>query len=194
MGMKVRQPLAYRYHPLTPAAAEWFLRESPSGPQTRIGRRDINSESEYEYGSRAGFWRLFRLFNKHDIKFTMYAVGKALELNPEVGTQSVKHGHEIAAHAYRWIDYDNIPLEREKDLIRQEIESLKNVCGVVPKGWYYGRPSLQSRFLVWQVFREMGYPLVWHSDTYADDVPYWVDVPEEKKDPNAKGLLMVPYT
>jgi peptidoglycan/xylan/chitin deacetylase (PgdA/CDA1 family) len=66
-----------------------------------VGQRAYNTESEYEYGSRVGFWRLFRLFQKHGMKYTMYAVGKALEDNPEVGIESVKNGHEIASHAYR---------------------------------------------------------------------------------------------
>ncbi|OAA59182.1 Glycoside hydrolase/deacetylase, beta/alpha-barrel [Niveomyces insectorum RCEF 264] len=173
--------------------SEWILREGP-GLVSHIGQRDPNAESEYEYGSRAGIWRLLRFFNAKNLKFTLYAVGKALEGNPRVGVECVEHGHEIAAHAYRWIDYTKIPLEEEKALIKQEILSLQQTCGVVPKGWYYGRPSRRSRILVWQVFRELGYPLLWNSDTYADDVPYWTDVPEEADDPNAKGLLLLPYS
>lgn len=136
-----------------------------------IGERAVNIESEYEYGSRSGVWRLLRLFNKHNMKFTLYAVGSALEKNPEVGVSCVKNGHDVASHAYRWIDYHSIPAEEEKALIKKNIECITEICGQPPKGWYYGRLSPRSRALVWDVYHEMGLPLVWESDAYADDVP-----------------------
>jgi peptidoglycan/xylan/chitin deacetylase (PgdA/CDA1 family) len=111
-----------------------------------------------------------------------------------VGIEAVKNGHDIASHAYRWIDYNKLSLEEEKALIVQEIESLKKACGVFPKGWYYGRPSPRSKILVWQTFRDAEIPLLWNSDTYADDIPYWIDIPEERDAPDAKGLLMLPYS
>jgi peptidoglycan/xylan/chitin deacetylase (PgdA/CDA1 family) len=94
----------------------------------------------------------------------------------------------------RWIDYHDFPAEKEKEYIKKGIEAIQNVCGKPPTGWYYGRPSPRSRILVWEVFKEMGLPLLWNSDTYADDVPYWADIPAEKDDPKAEGLLMVPYS
>lgn len=169
------------------------LWEGPGG-NPFIQERAVNIESEYDYGARAGVWRLFRLFNKMGWKYTLYAVGKALEENPEVGRESVKNGHDVASHAYRWIDYHDMSLEDEKGMIRKGIESIKSVCGVYPKGWYYGRLSPRSHALVWEVFKDMGIPLLWNSDTYADDVPYWVDVPAEKDEENPPGMLMVPYS
>ena len=96
--------------------------------------------------------------------------------------------------AYRWIDYHDFPVEKEKEWIRKAITSLKALSGYAPRGWYYGRNSPQSRVLVPQVYEEMGEELVWASDTYADDVPYWMDLPYEKDRPDAKGMLMVPYS
>lgn len=96
--------------------------------------------------------------------------------------------------AYRWIDYHNLSVEQEKELIRKALTSLKSLSGYVPRGWYYGRPSPRSRTLVPQVYEELGEELLWASDTYADDVPYWIDLPAEKEVPNPKGCLMVPYS
>lgn len=135
----------------------------------------MNIESEYDYGSRSGVWRLFRLFNKHNYKYTLYAVGKALEDNPAVGHSSVKNGHDVASHAYRWIDYADMSPEQEKAYIKKEIETIQKICGEPPKGWYYGRLSSRSHALVWDVYKEMGIPLLWEADSYADDLPYWVE-------------------
>ncbi|SMR63251.1 unnamed protein product [Zymoseptoria tritici ST99CH_3D1] len=173
--------------------SESNLRENPGVPP-RVNGRDLNVESEYEYGSRAGFWRLFRLFSKYGMKFTLYAVAQAVEEQPEVVTRCVEGGHDVASHAYRWLDYHDFPVEKEKDYIRKAITSLKALSGYAPRGWYYGRLSPQSRVLVPQVYEEMGEELVWCSDTYADDVPYWTDVPHEKDRDDAKGMLMVPYS
>jgi hypothetical protein len=76
----------------------------------------------------------------------------------------------------------------------KEIESLTKTCGAPPKGWYYGRLSSRSQALVWEVFKEMGLPLVWESDSYADDLPYWIDVPAEKDEEKPQGMLIVPYS
>jgi peptidoglycan/xylan/chitin deacetylase (PgdA/CDA1 family) len=98
--------------------------------------------------------------------------------------------------AYRWVDYHKFSVEEEKDHIRKAITSLKNLAGYAPRGWYYGRDSAHSRALVPEVYKEMGEELLWYSDTYADDVPYWIDLPSERdsSDPKGTGLLMVPYT
>lgn len=93
-----------------------------------------------------------------------------------------------------WIDYHSMPAEEEKKLIRKNIECITDICGDAPKGWYYGRLSPRSHALVWDVYKEMGLPLLWQSDCYADDVPYWVDVPAEKDSEKQEGLLMIPYT
>ncbi|KAG8673057.1 hypothetical protein FPOAC1_006360 [Fusarium poae] len=172
--------------------SETTLREFPG--TVRINERDYNAESEYEYGSRVGFWRLFKLFNKNNMKFTLYAVAQALEQQPEVATRCVQEGHDVASHGYRWVDHHEWPIEKEKEYIRKGINSLKSLTGYVPKGWYYGRPSPRSRTLVPQVYQEMGEELIWASDTYADDVPYWIDLPSERNEPSPKGCLMVPYS
>lgn len=153
----------------------------------------MNIESEYDYGSRTGVWRLFRLFNKHNYKYTLYAVGNAIEDNPAVGISSVKNGHNVAFHAYRWIDYANMDPEKEKPYIKKEIEMIQRICGEPPKGWHYGRLS-RSQALVWGVYREMGIPLLWDSDNYADDLPYWVDVPSEMRKEKPEDMLMIPYS
>lgn len=83
------------------AHSEAYIREGGAGGTPRMASRDTNAETEYDYGSRAGVWRIFRLFNKHDIKITIYAVGRALECNPSVGKSMADHGHDVASHAYR---------------------------------------------------------------------------------------------
>lgn len=173
--------------------SEAALRENPMSPAA-VNERSYNAESEYEYGSRAGWWRLWRLFERYRMKFTLYAVAQAVEQHPEVVARCVERGHDVASHAYRWWDYHDVSVAQEKDLIRQAITSLKNLAGYAPRGWYYGRPSPHSRTLVPQVYREMGEELVWASDTYADDIPYWIDLPLERDEPNPKGCLMVPYS
>jgi len=102
--------------------SETHLWEAPGGTP-KIQERAVNIESEYDYGSRSGVWRLFRLFNKHNFKYTLYAVGKAIEDNPAVGISSVKNGHDVASHAYRWIDYADMSPEKEKAYIKKEIEN-----------------------------------------------------------------------
>ncbi|KAL3479619.1 hypothetical protein BJX99DRAFT_255344 [Aspergillus californicus] len=173
--------------------SETSLRENTTGP-ARYNERDYNAESEYEYGSRAGWWRLFRLFNAHKMKFTLYAVARAIEHNPEVATRCVEEGHDVASHAYRWVNHHDFSIEKEKDYIRKGITTLKSLTGYAPKGWYYGRPSPHSRTLIPQVYEEMGEELIWASDTYADDVPYWTDLAYERDSANPKGCLMLPYS
>ncbi len=84
--------------------------------------------------------------------------------------------------------------ELEKEYIRRQLKSVKDLTGEYPAGWYYGRLSPRSRALVWEVYKEQKIPLLWESDTYNDDLPYWIDVPAEKEHPNPEGMLMIPYT
>jgi peptidoglycan/xylan/chitin deacetylase (PgdA/CDA1 family) len=136
----------------------------------------------YEYGSRAGFWRLMRIFAERDIKITVYAVGMALERNPEAAAAIVAAGHEVASHGWRWIDYQLVSEEEEREHMRRAVDSLTKVTGSRPLGWYTGRVSPNTRRLV---VEEGGF--LYDSDAYNDDLPYWVVV-------SGKRHLVIPYT
>ncbi|KAK9467090.1 hypothetical protein V1512DRAFT_224298 [Lipomyces arxii] len=167
--------------------SEQYIWELPYVPH--MGKRSYDCESDFEYGSRAGVWRLLRLFKKHNYKFTTFAVGKAFELLPEVPAAIARDGHEIASHCYRWKDYSKLSPEEEKALIIKNMESLKATTGSYPKGWYYARLSQHSRRLVYDVHQELGAPLLWMADAYADDLPYWMPVPR-----TTDAMLMIPYS
>lgn len=93
----------------------------------------------------------------------------------------------------RWIDYHSLGPEREKAYIQQQMDCLHRLTGKYPVGWYVGRLSPYSQALVHEVHEELKTPLLWFADTYADDLPYWVDVPAERDSPSPKGMLMLPY-
>ena len=144
--------------------------------------RNISMESIYEYGSRSGFWRLDKLFKEKKIPVTIFGVGLALKQNSEV-CEAIKNGdYEIAAHGYRWIDYQNIKKPIEKKHMDQAIKIIKDIFGTRPLGWYTGRCSPNTRDLV---FDEGGF--LYDSDSYSDDLPYW-----EYRGKNKQ--LIVPYT
>jgi putative urate catabolism protein len=147
-----------------------------------IKGRHISMESIYEYGSRAGFWRLHKLFKEKNIPVTIFGVGLALEQNPEV-CEAIKNGnYEVAAHGYRWIDYQDVKKSVEKKHMQQAIKTIKKIFGSRPLGWYTGRCSPNTRDLV---FDEGGF--LYDSDSYSDDLPYW-----EKR--GSKRQLIIPYT
>ena len=147
-----------------------------------IKGRHISMESIYEYGSRAGFWRLHKLFKDKNIPVTIFGVGLALEQNPEV-CEAIKNGnYEVAAHGYRWIDYQDVKKSVEKKHMQQAIKTIKKIFGSRPLGWYTGRCSPNTRDLV---FDEGGF--LYDSDSYSDDLPYW-----EKR--GNKRQLIIPYT
>ena len=147
-----------------------------------IKGRHISMESIYEYGSRAGFWRLHKLFKHKNIPVTIFGVGLALEQNPEV-CEAIKNGnYEVAAHGYRWIDYQDVKKSVEKKHMQQAIKTIKKIFGSRPLGWYTGRCSPNTRDLV---FDEGGF--LYDSDSYSDDLPYW-----EKR--GSKRQLIIPYT
>ena len=147
-----------------------------------IKGRHISMESIYEYGSRAGFWRLDKLFKEKKIPVTIFGVGLALKQNPEV-CEAIKNGdYEIAAHGYRWIDYQGIKKSVEKKHMLDAIKIIKDIFGMRPIGWYTGRCSPNTRDLV---FDEGGF--LYDSDSYSDDLPYW-----EYK--GKKKQLIIPYT
>jgi putative urate catabolism protein len=163
------------------AASEAFLSEM-IGAVPFPGQRHMSMESIYEYGSRAGFWRLMRLFERHKIPATIFAVAMALERNPDAARAMVAAGHEIASHGWRWIDYRNVDEATERDHMRRAIDSITALTGQRPLGWYTGRTSEQTQRLVAE---EGGF--LYDADSYADDLPYWTRV-------DGRDHLIVPYT
>jgi putative urate catabolism protein len=163
------------------AASEAFLHEVVGAPPT-VGRRNLNAESMFEYGSRAGFWRVHRVFARHGLPLTVYAVAQALERNPEAAAAMVEAGWEVASHGYRWIDYLEMPEDEERVHVRRAIEIVERVTGSRPVGWYTGRISGNTRRLV---VEEGGF--LYDSDSYADELPYWVEV-------DGRDHLVIPYT
>ncbi|GAM88032.1 hypothetical protein ANO11243_060610 [Dothideomycetidae sp. 11243] len=156
--------------------------------------RDPKIESDYEYGSRVGVWRLLNMFEKYDAPVTIYAVGQALEKNPSAARAFVNGGHEIASHGYRWIPYHNMSPREEKIYIKRQLQSLKETTGSYPGGWFIGRCSPHTRALIHEVHQEEKIPLLYSSDAFNDDLPYWVDVPAESSVSDPQGLLMMPYS
>ena len=161
--------------------AEAFLQEVV-GMQPLKGVRNMQVESMYEYGTRVGFWRLMRLFAERDVKISVFAVGMALERHPQAAAALVEAGHEVVSHGWRWIDYQFVGEDEEREHIRLAIESLTKATGSRPLGWYTGRLSPNTRRLV---VEEGGF--LYDSDAYNDDLPYWVLV-------SGKPHLVIPYT
>ena len=147
-----------------------------------IKGRHISMESIYEYGSKAGFWRLDSLFKEKKIPITIFGVGLALKQNPEVCAAIRNGDYEIAAHGYRWIDYQDVKKSVEKKHMQQAIKTIKDIFGSRPLGWYTGRCSPNTRDLV---FDDGGF--LYDSDSYSDDLPYWEYRGKKKQ-------LIIPYT
>ncbi|MFY9350240.1 MAG: allantoinase PuuE [Sphingobium sp.] len=140
--------------------------------------RAMAMESLYEYGSRAGFWRLHRLFTERGLPVTVFGVASAMAMNPQAVKAMIQAGWEIASHGLRWIDYQYVPEEVERDHIAQAVALHEELTGARPLGWYQGRTSPNTARLV----REEG-GFLYDADSYADDLPYY-----------AEGQLIVPYT
>ena len=163
------------------AASESFLSEIV-GAEPRKGVRHMSMESIYEYGSRSGVWRLLRIFKEYEIPATVFAVGMAVERNPAVIEAMVADGHEICSHGYRWIDYQYVSEEIEREHIGLAVAAIENITGQRPYGWYTGRTSPNTRKLV---VEEGGF--MYDADDYSDDLPFWdhqFGVPH----------LVIPYT
>ena len=165
-------------------ASETFLSEIIGA--SAFLNRHMSMESIYEYGSRAGFWRLHRLFTSMNLPVTVYGVALALQRNPDAVEAMLKANWEIASHGYRWISYQEISKELERTHIQKAIEIHTQVTGSRPLGWYTGRDSPNTRDLI----IEAG-GFLYDSDSYADDLPYWVN---SKTTTEAKKHLVIPYT
>ena len=144
--------------------------------------RHLSMESMYEYGSRAGFWRLYNLFVRYQLPVTVFGVTMALQRNPEAVAAMKKANWEIASHAMRWIPFQDMPEVQEKKMINASVQLHQAITGSKPKGWYTGRTSPNTLKLISE--RD---DILYCADSYADDLPYY-DMQY------AKPLLMVPYT
>jgi len=162
-------------------ASEAFLSEM-IGAKAIDNQRHMNMESLYEYGARAGFWRLHRMFSERELPLTVFGVAMALERNPDAVAAMQAAGWEIASHGYRWIDYQDVDEATESRHLQKAIEIHRNVTGERPTGWYLGRCSPRTHRLIAQ---EGGF--TYNSDCYSDDLPYW-DYSHETPQ------LMMPYT
>ena len=163
------------------AGSERYIHELGS-VEPRVGERDLNTESMYDYGARAGVWRILRLFEELDVTATVYGVGRALALNPEVGREFARQGLEVASHNWRWFDYADVPEETERQHILMTKETIREQTGEAPVGFYCGRVSANSRRLA----IECG-GLLYDSDAYDDDLPYWLELDDGGRH------LVIPY-
>ncbi len=163
------------------AASEAFLSDIPGAAQWP-GQRHWNMESIYEYGARAGFWRLHRLFTGANIPVTIYGVATALARSPEQVAAMKDAGWEIASHGLKWVEHKDMPEDEERAAIDEAIRLHTEVTGEAPRGWYTGRCSTNTVRLV----AETG-ALAYISDTYDDDLPYWLEI-------GAHDQLIIPYT
>ena len=164
-------------------ASEAFLSEIV-GAKPYEGVRHMSMESIYEYGSRAGVWRILRLFKEFDIPITVFAVALAIARNKELANYLVEHNYDICAHGFRWIDYQYVDENTERDHIKDCISMLTEFLGKRPEGWYTGRNSPNTRRLI---IEEGGF--LYDSDSYDDDLPYW-----ENSFDTEKKHLIIPYT
>ncbi|MDG5482933.1 allantoinase PuuE [Mycolicibacterium gadium] len=161
-------------------ASETFLSEiTPAEP---FGDRHMSMESLYEYGSRAGLWRILRIFENRGLPLTIFAVARAMQRNPEAVAAFTELGHEVACHGLRWKSYQLIDEGTERAHMAEAVAILTDLVGARPLGWYTGRDSPHTRDLV---VEHGGF--VYDSDSYADDLPYWVRVRETDH-------LVVPYS
>ncbi len=161
--------------------SEGFLSDIP-GAQPWDGLRHWNMESIYEYGARAGFWRLHRLFTQAGIPLTIYGVATALARSPEQVEAMQEAGWEIASHGLKWVEHRDMPEDEERAQIAEAIRLHTEVTGTPPQGWYTGRCSMNTVRLV----AETGV-MAYISDTYDDDLPYWRRI-------GGRDQLIIPYT
>ena len=167
------------------AGSEQFLSEIIGA--AAYPARHLSMESVYEYGARAGAWRILREFERRSLPLTVFGVAMALERNPELTAAFGSLGHEIACHGWRWIHYQNVDEATEREHMRRAVEIFRRLTGEAPLGWYTGRDSPNTRRLV---VDHGGF--VYDADHYGDDLPFWMDV--KKTDGTTVPHLVVPYT
>ena len=163
------------------AGAETFLSDM-ANPAPVVGGRHMSMEQIYEYGSRAGVWRLLRLFERYKVSVTVFGVAMAMERNPAVVEAMLEVGHEIASHGWRWINYQDVPAQVEREHMARAIDIHRRLTGERPLGWYVGRTSPNTRRLVAD---DGGF--LYDADDYSDDLPFWTMLAR-------RPHLVVPYT
>ncbi|WP_296597243.1 allantoinase PuuE [Phenylobacterium sp.] len=162
-------------------ASEAFLSDMIN-PAPVPNARHMSMEQIYEYGSRAGVWRLLRLFDRYKVPVTVFGVAMAMERNPDVVDAMLEAGHEIASHGWRWINYQDVSERVEREHMARAIDIHKRLTGQRPLGWYTGRTSPNTRRIVAD---DGGF--LYDADDYSDDLPFWTEV-------NRRPHLIVPYT
>ena len=167
------------------SGSEQFLSEMFNPPA--FPDRHLSMEGIYEYGSRAGVWRILREFEKRGLPLTVFGIGMALERHPEVTQAFVELGHEIACHGWKWIHYQNVDEAIEREHMRIAMQTIQRLTGERPLGWYTGRDSPRTRRLVAD---DGGF--AYDSDYYGDDLPFWMKV--GKTNGSTVKHLVVPYT
>jgi putative urate catabolism protein len=167
------------------AGSEQFLSEMFAPPAHAA--RYLSMESVYEYGARAGVWRILREFERRGLPLTVFGVATALARNPEAAAAFVASGHEVACHGLRWIDYQQVDEATERAHMAEAIALTTRLCGARPRGWYTGRDSPNTRRLV----ADAG-GFAYDSDYYGDDLPFWLTV--RRSDGTPAPHLVVPYT
>jgi len=167
------------------AGSEQFLSEmfNPAS----FPDRHLSMESIYEYGSRAGVWRILREFERRQLPLTVFGVSMALQRHPDLTSAFQELGHEIACHGWRWINYQQVDIETEREHMRLGLEVIEKMTGYKPLGWYTGRDSPNTRRLL----ADEG-STSYDSDYYGDDLPFWMNV--ERTDGVIVPRLVVPYT
>ena len=167
------------------AGSEVFLSEL-AGPASYPARH-LSMEGIYEYGSRVGAWRILREFERRGLPLTVFGVAMALQRHPELTAAFGELGHEIACHGWRWIHYQDMPEDVEREHMRIAMQAIETLTGARPLGWYTGRDSPNTRRLV----ADHG-GFLYDSDYYGDDLPFWTRV--RKTDGSTVPHLIVPYT
>ena len=154
-----------------------------TGGRMAPGVRDLGMESLYEYGSRAGIWRLFRIFEERDLPLTVFGCAVAMERNPQVAEAIVAADYDVCGHGWRWVEHYLLEEDEEREHIARAVETIKRLTGHPPRGWYCRyAPSVNTRRLL---VEHGGF--LYDSDSYADDLPYWTTV-------MGKSHLVVPYS